>query len=75
MPENLLAPGQMLLETSLNPGITTKPGGSIGERISKSYHLPHFRVVPEEKKYFEGKLSSKKISSPHFTFISKTVRG
>lgn len=52
MSENLLAPGLMQLETSLNPGITTRPEVSIGERKSKSDHLPHFRVVPEEEKIF-----------------------
>jgi len=49
---NLLAPGLMLLKTKLSPGITTRPEGSIGERISKSDHLTHFRVVPEEEKIF-----------------------
>ena len=52
MSENLLAPGLMILETSLNLGITTRPEESIGERKSKSDHLPHFRVVPEEEKIF-----------------------
>lgn len=52
MSENLLAPGQMLLETSLNPSITTRPEVSTEERKSKSDHLPHFRVVPEEEKIF-----------------------
>ena len=36
MSKNRLAPGLMLLETSLNPGITTRPEGSIGERKSKT---------------------------------------
>ena len=36
MSENLLAPGQMQLETSLSPGITTRPEVSIGERKSKT---------------------------------------
>jgi hypothetical protein len=52
MLENQLAPGLMLLKTKLSPGITTRPEGSIGERISKSDHLTHFRVVPEEEKIF-----------------------
>ena len=48
MLENQLAPGLMRLKTKLSQGITTRPEGSIGERISKSDHLPHFKVVPEE---------------------------
>lgn len=52
MLENLLAPGPMQLETSLSPGITTRPEVSIGERKSKSDHPPYFRVVPEEEKIF-----------------------
>lgn len=35
MLENLLAPAPMQLETSLSPGITTRPEGSTGERKSK----------------------------------------
>jgi hypothetical protein len=50
MLENQLAPGLMRLKTKLSPGITTRPEGNTGERISKSDHLPHFRVVPEEEK-------------------------
>ena len=36
MLENQLAPGLMRLKTKLSQGITTRPEGSIGERISKS---------------------------------------
>ena len=52
MLENQLAPGLMRLKTKLSPGITTRPEVNTGERISKSDHLPHFRVVPEEEKIF-----------------------
>ncbi len=74
MLENQLAPGLMRLKTKLSPGITTRPEGSIGERISKSDHLTHYSVVPEEFRKMESILI-KKISSPHFTFISKTGSG
>ena len=40
----------MRLKTKLSPGITTRPEGNTGERISKSDHFPHFRVVPEKEK-------------------------
>jgi hypothetical protein len=52
MLENQLAPGLMRLKTKLSPGITTRPEGNTEERISKSDHLPHFRVVPEKEKIF-----------------------
>ncbi len=52
MLENQLAPGLMRLKTKLSPGITTRPEGNTGERISKSDHLPHFRVVSEQEKIF-----------------------
>ena len=56
MSENLLAPGLMLLETSLNPSTTIKPEVSIVERKSKTpcpkqvkmVKLFIFRVVPKE---------------------------
>ena len=52
MSENQLAPGLMRLKTKLSPNITTRPEGNTGERKSKSDHLPHFRVLPEEEKIF-----------------------
>ncbi len=52
MLENQLAPGLMRLKTKLSPGITTRPEGNTGERISKSHQLTHFSVVPEKEKIF-----------------------